>query len=692
MSDPIVTEELELLDRVATLLQEVPYIVPPKEENILKDLVTIREEMAQAKSEDKGSLLTQYDASYALLKQLRSSRERPDVDPDSPYFAHLRLNEGGKVRDVCIGKATRIARGVRVIDWRNAPISRVFYAYKEGEEFEEEVGDTYIEGVVEARRTISIRRGKLERIDAPQGIWMTDTEGAWISREQEAPQMAGGQGSATRFHDENAAAGRSLGTNMQGHRRRADKRLPDIASLIDPEQFELITQPSSGFVVIRGTAGSGKTTVALHRIAYLAYEDKLINGPATLFLVFSKALRDYVSHVLPALGVPKVTVSTFREWAQQLRLRHFPRLPREIRDTTPAVVVRLKLHPLIGEAQQRHVDRKKGSANGDQAMDDWMSVLTDPDLLWDVFNEGARGAFGRAELEKACQWCQDRFEEMHAKWDGDKHAPAALDLEDDALLLRAWQLRVGRLRGKGRVPLEYRHVAVDEVQDLSPVEVQVLLGCLDRRQSITLAGDTQQHVQQDGGFTSWSDFFDKLGLQGTHVNTLKIAYRSTRPIVEFAVKVLGPYWEDDAMPLTTRDGPPVELFRFTEHGACVAFLADALKALMKAEPLASVAVLTPSAHLSSAYYKGLDRAELPRLRQVHNQDFEFAPGVEVTEVAQVKGLEFDYVVLVEVSANAYPDTPEARRVLHVGATRAVHQLWVTTVGSPSQMTREEETA
>ncbi|MFT6234320.1 MAG: DNA helicase-2/ATP-dependent DNA helicase PcrA, partial [Myxococcota bacterium] len=90
--------------------------------------------------------------------------------------------------------------------------------------------------------------------------------------------------------------------------------------------------------------------------------------------------------------------------------------------------------------------------------------------------------------------------------------------------------------------------------------------------------------------------------------------------------------------------------------------------------------------------KGLDRAELPRLRQVHNQDFEFAPGVEVTEVAQVKGLEFDYVVLVEVSANAYPDTPEARRVLHVGATRAVHQLWVTTVGSPSQMTREEETA
>ena len=54
---------------------------------------------------------------------------------------------------------------------------------------------------------------------------------------------------------------------------RADKRLPEITGLIDPEQFDLITRPSEGFLVIRGTAGSGKTTVALHRIAYLAYDD-----------------------------------------------------------------------------------------------------------------------------------------------------------------------------------------------------------------------------------------------------------------------------------------------------------------------------------------------------------------------------------------------------------------------------------
>ena len=75
-------------------------------------------------------------------------------------------------------------------------------------------------------------------------------------------------------------------------------------------------------------------------------------------------------------------------------------------------------------------------------------------------------------------------------------------------------------------------------------------------------------------------------------------------------------------------------------------------------------------------------------RRVVSQDFSFAPGVEVTEIEQVKGLEFDYVVLVEVNAAEYPDTATARRLLHVGATRAVHQLWLTTVGTSSPIVRE----
>jgi DNA helicase-2/ATP-dependent DNA helicase PcrA len=57
----------------------------------------------------------------------------------------------------------------------------------------------------------------------------------------------------------------------------------------------------------------------------------------------------------------------------------------------------------------------------------------------------------------------------------------------------------------------------------------------------------------------------------------------------------------------------------------------------------------------------------------------------VTEIEQAKGLEFDYVILVDVTAEHFPDTPAARRLLHVGATRAVHQLWLTSVGTPSAL-------
>jgi len=685
----IVNDEETHLKQVRTLLDEVPYVAPPSEKTIVEELLRLREEMPNAKAEDLGSLMEQYNQSHALLGQLRDSRDKPEVDPDSPYFAHLHLQEGGRKRHVFLGKATRIERGIRIVDWRNAPISRIFYAYQQGEEYEEELGERIHEGRVLARRTVTIQRGKLERIDAPEGTFVREDEGDWTFREAASIRLAGGQGSAAiQLHQAGEGMQRRLGTDMEGSRRRRDKRLPDIAGLIDAEQFELITRPSGGFVVIRGTAGSGKTTVALHRIAYLAFDDPLIDSERTLFIVFSRALREYVSHVLPALGVGKVQIRDFRHWAEQQRKRHYPMLPKSVRHDTPAVVVRLKLHPLTMRALDLHIDRTKGPGTADQAIDDVMSTLTDVDLLLTAQREIGSTTFSREELDQAALWMRDVFGDWVSWMEGDREVDAAIDEEDDALLLYAWQRRIGPLRAKKKNPLRYRHIAVDEVQDFTPIDIRVLLGCLDHKKSITLAGDTQQHVMKDAGFTSWADFFGHLGLEGTAVNTLRVAYRSSKQVVDFALALLGELAEDDDPPMVTRDGPGVELFRFTDHGACVAFLADALKSLLRDESMASVALLTPDGNTSGIYYQGLDRSEVPRLRRVVNQDFSFAPGVEITEVAAVKGLEFDYVILVECSAAQYPDTPDARRVLHVGATRAVHQLWLTSVGSVSPVVRE----
>jgi DNA helicase-2/ATP-dependent DNA helicase PcrA len=235
--------------------------------------------------------------------------------------------------------------------------------------------------------------------------------------------------------------------------------------------------------------------------------------------------------------------------------------------------------------------------------------------------------------------------------------------------------------------VKHQHIVLDEVQDFSPVEVQVLLDTTDKNRSVTMAGDTRQHISEAAGFTSWMDFLTHIGVESTALSTLEVSYRSTHPITRFAISVLGD--ENEPPPRTTRDGPPVELFRFTDHGACVAFLAEELRALLHAEPHANVALLTPDAALAELYVRGLRRAEVPDVRLVENQKFAFAAGVDVVEASQVKGLEFDYVVIIEASAAHWPDTPHHRRLLHVAATRAVHQLWLTAVGSPASILPED---
>src|SRR4029079_8140436 len=156
----------------------------------------------------------------------------------------------------------------------------------------------------------------------------------------------------------------------------------------------------------------------------------------------------------------------------------------------------------------------------------------------------------------ACEWNRTHQDELMAWIRGEPGSEGEIDSEDLPLLLRAWQLRIGPLTGRGNVELRYRHIAIDEVQDFSPLEVRVLLECLDERRSITLAGDTQQHVVEGGGFTSWTDFLRDLGMPGAEVHTLAVTYRCSREIAQVALDVLGDLREDATPPKTVRSGPP----------------------------------------------------------------------------------------------------------------------------------------
>jgi DNA helicase-2/ATP-dependent DNA helicase PcrA len=342
----------------------------------------------------------------------------------------------------------------------------------------------------------------------------------------------------------------------------------------------------------------------------------------------------------------------------------------------------IKLHPALLRALEAEVANEPGEASAEQALEDWVNLLVNRDRLREHLGSDPHDPVSAAEIDEFAALHRRRNSELADFLAGDQESQAELDPEDDALLLRAWQLRVGPLQRANGRPLRYRHVTIDEVQDLSPLEVQIVLDCLDDQQSITLAGDTQQHLARAGGFASWSEFLARVGVPGSSIDTLRVPYRSTGEILEFALGVLGELREDELDPQAARSGSAVEVFRFAESGACVAQLSEALEELALREPLASVALLAPTEDSCAEYARGFAQTDL-RVRHVRDHDFTFKPGIELTTVEQSKGLEFDYVILLDVDPVHYPADAYHRRLLHVGATRAVHQLWVTCTGVPS---------
>ena len=778
----VVDDETGLLRRVHALLARDDERSPEGAgaSDFERDLISLRDQIADEKPEDLASLVEQMTRVSALAAGRRSGKVALPIDAASPYFAHMRLRTDGRggepprEQDVLIGRRGLIDRaaGVQIVDWRDAPVSQVYYRYDEGDDYDEDVGGGALRGLVLARRNVTVAGGKLRRIGCPQGTFVASGEGEWFELYgDEVALLAGGQGTAARPPRPGPPQARGR-RRMEPARAATDanKALPEIAALIDRAQFELITEPGTGLVVIQGGAGSGKTTVALHRIAYLVFNDPRSFKPSRcLFVVPSEALARYVAGVLPALGVSGVPVTTFRSWARNLRKRLVPAAPDRYAEDTPSTVSRLKKHPALLALVERAVDEELAAARRELAdrlgeapaaawvLEAWdknadrppvsraratrrllerggldvpaatahaaeqvlrkiQSRLSDVRrILFELYTDRGRlqalrgdavlEPAGVREIEELVRWCTVQLEEATPpELDGideDRLAPidglpledgsgeggarARLDEEDDAHLLRLYQLVHGELTRVDGEPLVYDHIALDEAQDLSASEVKVLYHATSERHSVTIAGDVAQRVIFDNAFRGWEALLGDVGVAAVKVRPLRLAYRSTAPVMRFARRVLGPLAATESTDIEARAGAEVTLHPFDGMGEAVAFVADSLRSLIGREPAASVALLTRHAGQADAWWAALARAEVPQLRRVRRQDFAFAPGIDVTDVGQVKGLEFDYVILLDVNQSSYPDTVEARHLLHIGATRATHQLWLVSTGKVSAL-------
>jgi DNA helicase-2/ATP-dependent DNA helicase PcrA len=675
-----------------------------------QELIALRDEIAEARLEDVAALVAQMERLQGVSLR-RAEAQGMLVDPDAPYFGHLRLREevpgrGTVERDVMIGRATFVdpARRVNVVDWRNAPVSQLYYRYEEGSDYEERFGDRDASGEIEARRTLTIEGGELRRVACPQGVWTRAGEGGGWQRADNVPvALAGGQGTALRAGVLGAAAG---ATRAQ----RLDRHLPEIAALIDPRQFDVITAPRSGVVVIQGGAGSGKTTIGLHRIAYLAYAHPNRFPPArTMVVTYGAALAAYMGEVLPSLGVHGVPVMTFEAWARRELRRVIPWLEVAIADDAPPALLRVKNHPGLLAELERRAAAHRGKRSSRAVVELWAELVTDLSALRAAVSGAAPAPLPEADVIEAHRLMSERApalldrdrppraaarsrerqpDDQDVRGDvgidgqrTDGEAPV-IDLPDVAMLLHASQI----VRGTKRT---LAHLFVDEAQDLSPLELAVLIAQTTAARSVTLAGDTAQRLFLDNGFHDWRSVLEQLGLAHVAIEPLRIAYRSTREILALARHVMGPLGAAEPPPEAPRSGAPVEAHRFPGTGAAVGFLAEALRSLFQREPRATVAILARHSEQADRYHEGLRRAEVPGLRRVEAQSFSFRPGVEVTEIRQVKGLEFDYVIVVDANDATFGTDDESRHLLHIAATRAAHQLWLIVTAAPSPLLPDE---
>lgn len=703
---------------------------------------SLRDDHAEAGEEDRPALLAQMHQE-ASREQATGKTELPDLA--EPYFGRMRIRVNGRCRDVLLGTCGLVepSRGVALVDWKKAPISEVFFTCDPEEEYEIEVDGRSLEGVLERRHivtfedgvltTISVRGGSLRRI---AGQWTFEPDGFAATTGAEGAEPTFGTGASGRKaprisalldRRQIALLGRDpaeplliLGAAGCGKTTVALHRVATLSAR-DPARFD----PARMLVVV--------PEPGLLRLSQRLLADLGIEGVAVR--TFDDWIRGEARRIFPWLPArespdPPFAVSRVKRHPAMLaaldrlideRARSFAvRLDHRLGAGGAALaVIEAQTSPILAERLQRAEEALRGlvpqSKNraleeafreerlglgkvrqdhlrlvGDRALLRHAVAASGGDLVGSMVEEVATHTSRQLDAPGEVEFAHvdaDRLATLDGRSldDGTPEAVAGtVDVEDYALLLTLLWRKTGKM-GTRKAPLSlHAHVVIDEAQELSPVELGVLGRAVDPRGgSLTVAGDAAQRIDRTGYFASWESVMAALGTRAEPAY-LETSYRCPQPIVDLAHAILGPE-APAAQPRAGRDGAPVLRTSAASDGHAAMTLVQGLKALFDREPRAGVAVLAHDAAAARAIHEILARALPARL--VLEGEFSFGPGLEVTEVAEVKGLEFDYVVVPDVGARNYPDTPEHRRRLHVAVTRAGQQVWLMTVGAPSPILR-----
>ncbi|THF79487.1 HelD family protein [Cohnella fermenti] len=684
--------------------------VSAKHQEEVRKLERVRGEII-AQREAIGAPYTGKDVTEQVLDDLRQQKKkRLEIAEREPYFGRLDFREDGHAAamPLYIGKTgvgEEESQKPLVIDWR-APISSLFYSFTGGDAaVSYDSPDGIVNGRVFLKRNLLVRDGELQRV---------------VDSYEE------GQDNAALTTDEFLL--HRLGESK-------DNKLKDIVSTIQQEQDAIIRTEKNKAVFIQGVAGSGKTTVALHRLAYLLYRYKdRVRAERMMILAPSRMFLDYISGVLPELGVGDIRQTTFEEWAVELLEgtvvqeshaaaleRWFERkTTREEREGAPgrikgSVAYAQKLRESLAgfeeslipdeefspypgiklsavqirawfreePAEEPIMKRRERLLN---RLKRWMEIQLGRGRWGDKTIKAAATAKWKSYSNKvpsltAAEFYRLRFPGDAAyKPSASKRKPTVVPREDLPVLAFL------HLRLYGTPEPAYDHIVIDEAQDYSPLQLSVLAN-RQRLPSLTVLGDLQQGIHDYAGIRSWKELADLFPESDTAYYELDRSYRSTTEIIEFANRILAGM-EGEAKPAVPvfRSGEPVECVPLAKGPAALAAeTARTIRAWSGEPGLSTIAVLCRTADGSKRLHAELKKLGTEAsLLQADQQAY--SGGVTIVPAYLSKGLEFDAVLIADADELSYG--PEDAKLLYVACTRALHRLKLLFQGEPSPLIGE----
>lgn len=699
ISDELQREEYPYLENITTLLGgQVKLLIKrlhALEDQLEKQILVIERESG----DDKKDAVKVYNQ---ILKNISDQVERVNKELAtirSPYFGKIIFNRERSPKlpattiTSYIGKFSYFDKETNktlITDWR-APIANLYYTNSgptQSVEFLSPAGQQ--KGELAQKRQFEISNARFGSIyDAKSG---------------------------------NVAADEFLLSQLN---KRLGKKLSDIVSTIQEQQNSIIRDGLGKASILQGVAGSGKTTIVLHRLAYLLFAfEKNINPEKSLIIAPNKMFLDYISDVLPSLGVYGVESNTYIFWAKKVLSwdeshsisptellsskevkgsMEFLYLLKDFLNEYEDELLRDLKHPNRAAVERRYLELKEKYPQ--IALEERMLLSIERATLEEKLNRTHVGSYFSEESDTAIsKEVRDYLKKMlspleiyrrffesdstNIPYDVAKYTKGMLKKKKGVLHYATEDLAplVYILFWlKGSKEFERDYVIADEAQDMSPMQI-LTLSMISKGSNLMLAGDLAQSIIPPFYINDWKKLisFISAEVKGFSANLYELnkCYRTTVEIVEYANKILkkrfeGSYKLPEAV---LRHGEQVKTLETAKeisnatNSDLEALISDVLVQFDKG--FSTVALLAKDEAHATKVFERLSKIDSISRRLINSDESEYTSGVLILPINKAKGLEFDAVYILDFNGSNYSDNELNYRLLYVAMTRALHKLTI----------------